>query len=184
MRIILGFLPFVAFSVLEGRLGPTMALVVAATVALCLVVRSRIAPPHTFKILEVGTVLLMVSLAIYSAFAKTILPLVAIRLCVDAGLLLIVLISMAVRQPFTLQYARQQVDPAHWNSPLFIRTNYIITAGWAVAFAAMVVIEGLMAVDPAFPQPLGYAGVIVAMLGAVGFTAWVSGRAHAQASAT
>ena len=53
---------------------------------------------------------------------------VGVRALVDAGLLLIVLVSMAIGRPFTLQYAREQVAPEFWNSPEFVRTNYVITA--------------------------------------------------------
>jgi len=183
MGIVLGFLPFIAFSLLVGRLGSTLALLVGAAIALGLVVRSRRQPPHTFKILETGTTVLMAGLAIYSAVAGGTLSLVVVRLCVDVGLLLIVLGSMAIRQPFTLQYARQQVDPVYWNSPRFIRANYAITAGWAVAFAIIVAAEGVMVGDAAVPQPIGFAIVILAMLGALGFTVWTSKRAHSAAAA-
>jgi hypothetical protein len=183
MGIILGFLPFIAFLALAGRLGSTLALSIAAAIALGLVVRSRLRPPHTFKILEVGTAVLMVAMAIYSAVAGAALSLVGLRLCVDGGLLLIVLMSLAVRQPFTLQYAREQVDKAYWNSPRFLRTNYLITSGWAVAFAVMVAAEGLMAADPGFPQPIGFGVGIAALLAAIAFTAWTAKRARTTPAA-
>lgn len=44
------------------------------------------------------------------------------------------LATLLVRRPFTIAYARDTVDPEHWNSPLFIRVNYILTGVWAAAF--------------------------------------------------
>lgn len=44
------------------------------------------------------------------------------------------LATLAIRRPFTIAYARDTVDPEHWNSPLFIRVNYILSAVWAGAF--------------------------------------------------
>lgn len=60
------------------------------------------------------------------------------RLRVDAGLFLIVLASIALRQPFTLQHAREKVAEALRNSPHFLRVFYAMTFAWALAFAAMV----------------------------------------------
>jgi hypothetical protein len=183
MGTILGFLPFIAFSVLESRIGAPAALILGALIALGLVVRSRVRPPHSFKILEVGTVVLMAAVALYAALAGADLSLVAVRLSVDGGLLLIVLISIAIGQPFTLQYAREQVDRAYWDSPRFLRVNTVITTGWAVAFAIMIAAEGLMLLVPGFPQPLGYALVVAALVGAFAFTNWYSKRAKAAAAA-
>lgn len=42
--------------------------------------------------------------------------------------------SLVAGVPFTIQYARQQVAPEFWNSPLFIRINQYITAVWGIDF--------------------------------------------------
>ena len=60
-----------------------------------------------------------------------------VRLAVDGGLLVIVLVSLAIGMPFTLQYARESVPKEFWTVPLFITTNQRITAAWAAAFAVM-----------------------------------------------
>jgi hypothetical protein len=44
------------------------------------------------------------------------------------------LATLVIRKPFTLAYARDTVDSEHWNSPLFVRVNYILSAVWAGAF--------------------------------------------------
>lgn len=66
-------------------------------------------------------------LAVWTALAHGEWSVVGVRLWVDAGLLAIVLISMAVGQPFTLQYARERIAQEVRNTPEFIRSNYIIT---------------------------------------------------------
>ncbi|MCR8899261.1 hypothetical protein NWF34_20190 [Gordonia sp. GONU] len=43
--------------------------------------------------------------------------------------------SILVRQPFTLQYARETTEPEYWTSPLFLRINYVITWAWVGGFA-------------------------------------------------
>ena len=45
-------------------------------------------------------------------------------------------LSIAIRFPFTLQYAREVVDAETAVLPGFIKANYIITWAWAAAFAA------------------------------------------------
>ncbi|MEI9864304.1 MAG: hypothetical protein WDN00_07060 [Limisphaerales bacterium] len=57
---------------------------------------------------------------------------------------MIVLISMAIRCPFTLQYAREGTPETLWREPEFIRVNYVITAVWAAAFAVMVAADLVM----------------------------------------
>lgn len=49
-------------------------------------------------------------------------------------LVVVVVASMLLRRPFTMQYAKEETPPEHWSSPLFIRINYVITGGWALAF--------------------------------------------------
>jgi hypothetical protein len=52
----------------------------------------------------------------------------------NAGLASFAIGSLIVRRPFTMAYARDTVEAKHWDSPLFIRTNYILTAVWGSAF--------------------------------------------------
>ena len=50
------------------------------------------------------------------------------------------LTTLAIRRPFTISYARDTVDPEHWNSPLFVRVNYVLSAVWAGAFVINTVV--------------------------------------------
>ena len=91
---------------------------------------------------------------------------------VDAGLTLIVLASMALRQPFSLQYARERVDRAHWDSPAFLHTNYVISAAWAAAFGVLVLADIAMAYMPALPHAGGVVATVAALAAAAWFTGW------------
>jgi hypothetical protein len=44
------------------------------------------------------------------------------------------LVTLLVRRPFTLAYAKDTTPREHWDSPLFLRINYVISAVWAGAF--------------------------------------------------
>jgi hypothetical protein len=87
-------------------------------------------------------------------------------------LLLIVIVSMAIGRPFTWQSAREQVPSELWDRPEFIRTNYVITGVWALAFAAMVAAELALLYVPGMPRRLGVVAIILALVGAVKFTGW------------
>ena len=55
----------------------------------------------------------------------------------EAGFLALALISLLLRRPLTLAYGHEHVPERGWNTPAFLRANYILTAGWALAFAVM-----------------------------------------------
>jgi len=49
-------------------------------------------------------------------------------------LVLIAWVSIVIRKPFTIQYAKQKVERELWQNPVFIRINYILTAVWGLVF--------------------------------------------------
>jgi hypothetical protein len=96
-----------------------------------LIVRDAMTPGRTPKILEVGTAVLFGALAAYAVLSTPTWSVIGVRLCVDIGLLAIVLITMVLGRPFTQQYAREQVSAEHDSSAEFLRTNHVITGVWA-----------------------------------------------------
>ncbi|MEO6468762.1 MAG: hypothetical protein ABIP21_06655 [Acidimicrobiia bacterium] len=42
--------------------------------------------------------------------------------------------SILLRNPFTLQYAREDTPEEYWHTPEFLRVNYLISWVWVVAF--------------------------------------------------
>lgn len=43
--------------------------------------------------------------------------------------------TLVLRRPFTLSYAKDMTPEEYWETPVFLRINYVITAVWAAAFA-------------------------------------------------
>ncbi len=181
MGILLGFAPFIVFAATSALIGATAALLLGAAVSAALMVRSK-SRDESPKLLEGGTFLLFLGLAAYSLVAREALSIVGVRLCVDAGLFAIVLASLVARRPFTLQYARERVPQALWNSPSFVRTNYVISFGWLVAFFVIVVAEAALVFAPSVPENVGVATVVLALAGGVGFTAYSTKQARAHGS--
>jgi hypothetical protein len=170
--MLLAFAPFVAFAVVDRLIGSTAGLLAGVIVSAALLMRDWLTPGRTPKTLEIGAAALFAVLALYTVVARPTWSVIAVRLCVDAGLLLIVLLSLALRRPFTLQYAREQVAPDLWNDPAFIRINYVITLVWALAFLVMVIAELALLYLPDLPRRVGIIAIILALVGAVKFTGW------------
>src|SRR5580692_9178098 len=122
------------------------------------------------------TIILFGGLAVYGALSSGAASIMGVRLRVDAGLLAIVLITIALRRPFTLQYARERVPRDRLSSPTFISTNYTITAAWAAAFAVVVAADALLLFRPDLPSWIGIAATILALAGAFKFTEWFPER--------
>jgi uncharacterized membrane protein len=185
MSILRGFLPFILFSALTSPCGPDLALTIAAAVAVVALMQDRRRNPDSpLKILEVSSAVLFVALAVVKHFLDPTLSLFAINMCVNGGLALVAIGSMLAGQPFTLQYAREEVAPELWNAPLFIATNYRITGVWASAFVVQVAINALAALVPGISPVLTNAVVIVAYVAAILFTIEYPRRVRARARAT
>jgi hypothetical protein len=176
MNLLLAFSPFIAFALLDRCVDATFGLIAGTCVAAGLLARDVLSKDRKIKILEIGTVVLFGALAAYSILVKVDWTIVGVRLCVDAGLLTVVLVSMVVRQPFTLEYAREEVPKEFWSQPKFIQTNYVITAVWAAAFAIMVGADVVMLYVPAVPIKVGIWVTILTLFGAYRFTAWYPER--------
>jgi hypothetical protein len=167
--MLLAFAPFITFAVLNHFVAPTVALVAAAAVSLGLIVREMVLG-RSAKILEVGTCLLFSGLAIYAYLSSAEWPVAGVKLAVDFGLLAIVLFSLVVGRPFTIQYAREQVPEAVWSTPEFMRTNRIITLVWLAAFVAIIVADLILLYAPDVPHKISVLLTIGALYGAFKFT--------------
>ncbi|MFI5639689.1 hypothetical protein ACIA8H_20045 [Streptomyces goshikiensis] len=184
----IGMSPWIVFSLFVGPGRFEWAVVIALTISIALVVVSRLVEPGgSMKILEVSDVAFFAVLAVIGALAS---PGTHRWLETYAGevsniaLTAIAFGSMAVRKPFTLQYAREQVDPALWDSPVFLRTNYMITGAWGLAFlvAAIAGAFGDLVLHDPNNIWTGWIIQVLAIVAALRFTAWypevVRARAH------
>jgi hypothetical protein len=172
MAIFLAFAPFIAFAIVAQFVAMTVGLASGAFVSGVMVGYASIRQHKAVKVLEAGTLILFAGLTAYAVIAGPRLSIVVVRLCVDAGLLMIVLVSMAIRQPFTLQYARESEPKEVWTQPSFIRSNYIITVVWAAAFAVMTLADIVMIYLPHVPKWISITAIVAAFMAAFRFTGW------------
>ncbi len=179
MGILIGFSPFIVFSLLTS-VSLSLALWAAFAAAFVVTIRDFVASP-TVRVLDGGSMILFGLLAIFAGFVAPGLSIQAMRLIVDSGLFAIAATTIAIRNPFTLQYAKEQVPQEFWGTPLFLRTNYVISSVWVAAFAVMMAADAAVTFNRALPLSLDVAAGLAAMGCAIIFTvrypAWA--RAHA-----
>ncbi len=171
MGVLLGFAPFIVFALLSRFIPANTSLWAAAAVSAALVLREKLRG-RSMKILEAGTFVLFALLGLYTHFTHGAWDIPTVRSVVDGGLFLIILLSLLVRRPFTLQYAREQVPAAAHSSPTFVRTNYIITTVWALGMAIIVISDLAMHFVAGLPVQVDIVAIVGALGGAFWFTKW------------
>lgn len=170
MGMMLAFAPFIAFAVVDRLVGSVEGLFAGLAVSAAILTRDWLSATRKPKLLEIGTAILFGVMAGYALVADPAWSVIGVRLMVDAGLLVIVLASILIRQPFTLQYAREQASEEAIRSPEFLRTNYVISAAWALAFVVLVIADLVMVYLPDLHR-YGIIVTILALVGAFKFTA-------------
>jgi hypothetical protein len=149
------------------------AVSVFAAAAICLLVIGHDAwRGRSVKMLGAGSAILFAALGCYIVLVHPPLSSSAVKLAVDAGVLAIALTSLAIRRPFTLQYAREAVDAETARMPGFIRANYIITSAWTGAFLLMALANVMMIYLPSLPLWSALLVAFAARNSAVYFTRW------------
>jgi|SRR5450631_556138 hypothetical protein len=171
MTIFLILAPYGAFSLLMLVTSATASLFAAAAICLAVIALDAFRG-RSIKILGAGSAILFAALGCYLTLADPGLSNSAVKLTVDAGVLAISLMSMAIRQPFTRQYALEVVDAETAKLPGFMKANYIITAAWAGAFLLMMIANVLMIYVPGLPLWSGLVIAFAARNSAAYFTKW------------
>jgi hypothetical protein len=95
-------------------------------------------------------------------------------------LLAAVIFALLPVRPFTEQYAREAVPPAHWDSPRFPAVNRRLSAAWGGVVLAMAAGHALAPVlAPEFGRPadllLNWAAPVLLIIVAARYTGRVAG---------
>jgi hypothetical protein len=171
MTIFLILAPYGAFALLMLVMSAITSLLAAAAVCLAVIafdmVRGR-----SIKILGIGSVIVFAAVGGYVAFADPDMSTSAVKFAVDAGIFLISLLSIVLRFPFTLQYAREVVDAETALLPGFVQANYLITWAWTGAALLMMIGNIALLYVPGLPLWSGLLVTFAARNSAVYFTKW------------
>jgi hypothetical protein len=171
MAIFLILAPYGAFATLMLVTSAAVSLSVSAAIGM-MVMAHDAWRGRSIKVLGAGSVILFAALGAYITLVDGGLSSSTVRLTVDAGVFAISLTSLAIRKPFTLQYAREMVDAETAQLDGFIRANYIITWAWTGAFLLMMIANFLTIYVPGLPLWSGIVIAFAARNSAVYFTKW------------
>lgn len=179
-----GLSPWIVLGVLEGEGWIEWAAGIALALSVVLLV-ADIARGRSLKLLTVVDVIFFAGLLILvllinpvgKAWLETWIGEIS-----NITLVLIAAGSMLVRRPFTLQYAREQVDRKYWHLPTFLHTNYVITGVWAGAFlvSAVAGFYGDAVLQNSDNIWTGWVIQIGAIIVALQFSEWYPGVARAR----
>lgn len=178
MGMLMTFLPWLIFWILLSHDKLLIAIVVALTASVAAIVMERMAG-RSVKLLQSGTLAVFVLFGLAALFADRAWLGHWIRLLSNVALTFIVLVSILIGKPFTIQYARESVPKEHWNSPTFLHANYVITWVWFAAFVANTLASGLNYLIPSINVVANYVIAICPFIAASMFTSWYTKRGKA-----
>ena len=132
LDLLKGFLPWIVYFILAGHSPEKLA---TATIGAC-VVFVIFEIKYLFKgfILSWGTFLFFLFMLIFVVILRNNWVAQHAWIISNASLAALAWFSLLIGNPFTSQYAREQVDKQYWNSLVFIRINQYLTAIWGAIF--------------------------------------------------
>ena len=182
MTLFLILAPFATFAALMMLTSIQITLAASALVAFGVLAWDA-AHGRSIKALAAGAFGIFAGLLGYHLLSETPMSPTHVRLAVDGGVLAIALVSLAIRYPFTLQYAHEAVDDATRAMPRFMRTNYILTWVWSAAFVLMLAADVVAIYLPSVPLWTCAAIAFAARNSASLFTQWYPKRVRAEIAA-
>jgi hypothetical protein len=169
LKLIVSFAPWLAFLVIAHD--TSLRVKIGLLVALALSVVMGVARLHRGIILWVGLVFFG-GAAIAVVGLDDTWTLAHMGVLANGALAAGAWLTILVRKPFTLDYARDHTDPSLWDNPQFVRSNNIITAVWAATFTTNAGLAFGKMMHFAIPD-LAYEIISYAFLvGAALFTTW------------
>jgi hypothetical protein len=185
---VMGFAPWIIFSVIEGP-GRFVAAAGAAFGAALLILLIGVAIGSRGKLLDLAAIAFFVVLLALGLVAGPSAQAWLERWSGEISNVMIVLValgSVVVRRPFTLQYAHEMTDRKYWNAPLFLHINYVLTWVWIGSFFITAAVGWYG--DGPLHQPdniwTNWIVSIAALIFAIRFTEWYPDRAKSAALRT
>jgi hypothetical protein len=137
LKLLLAFAPWLSFLVIAQ--GSLLRLKLGLVVALVLSVVMGLSHLHRGVILWTGLTFFSYA-TIAVALLNDVWTARHMGVLANGALALASWLTIAVRKPFSLDYAREHTDPSLWNTRAFIRTNVVITSAWALVFTVNTVL--------------------------------------------
>jgi hypothetical protein len=158
IKLVIGFVPFVLFTVLDNWIPVGWAALVGLIAALAVI---AVTARGGLKVLPVVQAVILLVIAVLGFVGS---PAVDAFLAqygrgVASLLLGLFIVATATTMPFTAQFARAAVPPAAWHSPRFLQVNRRLSLAWGY----VVLIVGVCHIVGALLEARG-AGPLVRLL--------------------
>ncbi|MER5406458.1 hypothetical protein [Streptomyces sp. NPDC002769] len=181
--VFLGFAPWIVFDVVASPSTWKYAALAALVTALVLNVPEL--RRGSLKVLEAAGVVFFAVLCVLGLVLdrQELIWLETYAQTLSNGVIAAVALGSLAFTPFTEQYARESVPPEYWDSPVFRRTNRVLTAMWGGVFLVTALL-GLLALRVRSGVDwLNWVVPIAMLVAAVRFTKWYPEHVRAQARA-
>ena len=89
---------------------------------------------------------------------------------ISSGVLGVLVLATLPFRPFTEDYAREQTPPEVWNTPVFRRTNQVITLVWGGVFVGTAILGAIAASSPSSSDWTNWILPIALIVGGFKFT--------------
>ncbi|WP_344421483.1 hypothetical protein [Pseudonocardia ailaonensis] len=129
MKLVLGFVPFLLFTVLCSWIPVGWAALAGLVAAVAIIAATARGGVPFLPVVQAGVLLVMALVGLFGGptvdswlvvYGRGLVPLV----------LGLVIVATAVPMPFTAPFARATVPEADWHSPLFLQVNRRLSAMW------------------------------------------------------
>ena len=182
-QLILGFIPWLLFMVIAGH--SLFQLEIAILICLAASIVFGIRDLRDRFILQWGSLIFFASCAISVNGLKIIWIAENMDILANSFLAGLVWLSIVLKKPFTLQYARRELPKDYWNDVHVVRTCMDIAVVWACLMTVSAVMSFVKHSHFIIQLPhwvYFYISITSMVLGA-GFTVWYKKRARRQGSA-
>jgi hypothetical protein len=169
LKLVFSFAPWIAFLIIAK--GTLLRLEIGLVVALALTILMAVLRLHRGTIMWVGLVFFGAATVAVLGF-HNLWTMKHLGVLANGALAVGSWTTLLIGRPFSLDYARQNTDPALWNQPVFIRTNVRITAIWAAVFTFNTALAWILMEDVLLPQWACHTLSYAALIGAAAFTSW------------
>jgi len=180
-KMLFSFAPWICFLVIarDSLLRLKVGLVVAAVMTVIMAVLRL----HRGAILWVG-ILFFAYAIVAVVFLNDMWAVRHMGVLANGALATGVWAGIAMKRPFTLEYAREHTDPSLWENPVFLNTNYILTVMWAVVFTINASLAWQRSSRPAIPgwayETISYTLLVSAMFVSTWYPQYVKKRREAR----
>ena len=168
MGILFGFVPLIVYGLLAGPSVQSKILALGAATLVTVVV--------SFGDLKKGRILTWANLVLFGGLLIAAVGFSLTGILSWSGVLIYMVLaavafgSILAGVPFTLQYAREMVDPSRHENPVFLRVNILMTGVWGGIYVVNALLDYLALV---FPGPVGQAAAPITygtLAAGIGFT--------------